>query len=146
MPENITQNYKTHRKLVPAFHYVASALLLVALVYAAIQVVTAFSVATVVHLLTVIALIILFWYTRAFPLGVQDRVIRLEERLRFERVLPEDLRPRIGEFTTKQLIGLRYADDAELPALARRVLDEGMTDHEEIKRQIKTWRPDHCRI
>lgn len=88
----------------------------------------------------------IYWYTRAFPIGVQDRVIRLEERLRMERLLPADLKPRIGDFSTDQLIALRFASDAELPDLARRVLEEDMTDRDAIKRAVKGWRPDHQRI
>jgi len=142
----MAQDYGNHRKFVPGYHFVASGLLLVAFIYACIGVVRNFGVASLVHLFMVVAVMLVFWYARAFALGVQDRVIRLEERLRLERVLPEDLRQRIPEFTTRQLIGLRFADDREVADLARRVLDEPITDHEAIKRQITTWRADHCRI
>jgi hypothetical protein len=90
------------------------------------------------------ALVALF--ARVFPLGVQDRLIRLEERLRMEQLLPQDLKVRIPELTTKQLVGLRFASDEELPDLVRRVLTEGIADKNEIKRAIKRWRPDHQRI
>ena len=63
-----------------------------------------------------------------------------------ERVLPADLKARAGEFTTGQLVGLRYASDEELPELARRVLDEGLTDKKVIKQAVKSWRADHQRI
>lgn len=142
----MSQDYGNHRKFVPAYHFVASGLLLAALIYACIAVIRSFGAASVIQLLTVLALMLVFWYTRAFALGVQDRVIRLEERLRLERLLPDDLRTRIPELTTRQLIGLRFADDQEVVDLARRVLEEGILDHEEIKRLITTWRPDHCRI
>jgi len=78
-------------------------------------------------------------------LKVQDRVIRLEERLRFERALPAELHPRIGEFTIDQLVALRFASNAELPELARRVLEEKLVNRKEIKKLIKTWRPDFVR-
>ena len=77
---------------------------------------------------------------------LQDRLIRQEERLRLERVLTGDLRGRIGEFTTDQLIALRFASDEELGDLARRVLDERMVDRASIKRAVRSWRPDHHRI
>jgi hypothetical protein len=72
-------------------------------------------------------------------------VIRLEERLRYERVLPADLKPRIEEFTVSQLVALRFASDAELPGLARKVLDEKMNERKSIKQMVKNWRPDYLR-
>ncbi len=80
-----------------------------------------------------------------FALTVQDRVIRLEERLRFERLLPEDLKARIPEFTVAQLVSLRFASDAELPALARKVLSDNLTDRKTIKKLVQNWRADHLR-
>jgi len=91
------------------------------------------------------ALLVGFITVRVMALRVQDRVIRLEERLRCERVLPADLRPRVGEFTVNQLISLRFASDAELPALARKVLDEKMSERKPIKQLIKNWRADYLR-
>jgi len=85
-------------------------------------------------------------YARRFSTGGQDRVIRLEERLRMERLLPDDLKGRIEDLTTDQLIGLRFASDAELPGLVRRVLDGELTERKEIKQAVKDWRADHQRI
>jgi len=98
-----------------------------------------------VHLLTAAALLIFMFNARAFALKVQDRVIRIEERIRFERVLPADMHARIGEFTIDQLVALRFASNAELPDLARRVLEEKVNDRAVIKQMIKTWRPDLAR-
>ena len=70
---------------------------------------------------------------------------RLEERLRYERLLPADLQARSGEFTTGQFVSLRFASDAELPALARKVLDERLTKRKAIKQLIKSWKPDYLR-
>jgi hypothetical protein len=84
-------------------------------------------------------------YARMFALTVQDRVIRLEMRLRLEKLLPADLKSRILEFSVGQLIALRFASDAELPDLARRVLDEKVKDKKSIKQMIKTWKPDYLR-
>ena len=78
-------------------------------------------------------------------LKVQDRLIRMEERIRFERLLPAEMHARIGEFTIDQLVALRFASNAELPELARKVLDEKVQGRKEIKRMIKTWRPDYTR-
>jgi hypothetical protein len=92
-----------------------------------------------------IGLSILYWYARAFPITVQDRVIRLEETLRMERLLPADLKPRIGELAVGQFIALRFASDAELADLVRKVLDERIADTKAIKQLVKHWRPDHLR-
>jgi hypothetical protein len=76
---------------------------------------------------------------------VQDRLIRLEERVRYERVLPEELRWRADELTVNQFVSLRFASDDELPALMRKVLDEKVTSRKAIKQLIKNWRPDYLR-
>jgi hypothetical protein len=89
--------------------------------------------------------VVAFLYARLFSLTVQDRVIRLEMRLRLERLLPPDLRSRIPEFTPAQFISLRFAGDDELPALARQVLDEKLSDRKTIKRRIKNWQADFLR-
>jgi hypothetical protein len=82
---------------------------------------------------------------RLAALAVQDRVIRLEERLRYARLLPEDLKARMGDFTTAQIVSLRFASDAELPALARKVLSENLQDRKQIKQMVQNWRPDYLR-
>jgi hypothetical protein len=78
-------------------------------------------------------------------LSVQDRLIRLEEQLRYERVLPEELRWRADELTASQFVSLRFASDDELPLLMRKVLDEKLTERKAIKQLIKNWKPDNLR-
>jgi hypothetical protein len=85
-------------------------------------------------------------YARSFALRAQDRVIRLEEQLRFQRLFPPDLLPRIDEFTRSQYIALRFASDTEVAQLARTVLDEKITAQKQIKQMIRHWRPDHLRV
>jgi hypothetical protein len=87
----------------------------------------------------------MYLFARVFALTVQDRVIRLEMRLRMRELLPADLQPRINEFTHKQLVAMRFASDAELPALARTVLDERLTDGTAIKRLVRDWQADTLR-
>ena len=82
---------------------------------------------------------------RTYALKVQDRVIRLEERLRLQSVLPEPLRERIGDLTLDQLIGLRFASDAELPSLVEQALANHW-NRDQIKRAIQNWRPDTLRV
>jgi hypothetical protein len=125
---------------------VAFLLIVVNAGYAAWMTITRFSVANAMYLLLMIAVFLLFWYARVFAIGVQDRVIRLEERLRFERVLHDPLKPRIGDFTVAQLVGLRFASDAELPALAQEVLDQNIEDRDEIKKKVTDWRADYNRV
>jgi hypothetical protein len=84
--------------------------------------------------------------SRSMPLRAQDRIIRLEERIRFERVLPADLRSRVEELTPAQFIGLRFAPDDEVPELTRRVLSGELKTRSDIKRAIRNWRPDHLRV
>lgn len=122
-------------------------LLMLALLISAISgLVRSPSVATAMTLILVLTLVLIGFYARSFALGVQDRVIRLEERLRMERVLPEDLQERIPEFSTDQLIGLRFAPNEELEDLARRVLAGEITDRKQIKMAVKNWRADHERV
>ena len=98
-----------------------------------------------VALLLAIALVLLFFYARVFALTVQDRVIRLEMRLRLTQLLPADLQSRVNDFTVAQLVGLRFASDQELPDLARKVLEEKLTDRKVIKQLVRHWQPDLLR-
>lgn len=140
------QSFENHARMVPAYHYLLFALVLAVVIWSVIRLVEDPSLDRVMVVLLAVVLVLTAFYARAFPLRVQDRVIRLEERLRMETLLPDDLRSRIGEFTTGQLIGLRFASDEELPELARKVLDEGLTDRKSIKQAVKNWRADHQRI
>lgn len=146
------QNFANHAKFVPAFHFFLAPVLLINLgvhVYQLFKTPMA-STSSVVWgifgVLLAIALLVMAFLARLFALGVQDRVIRLEERIRCERLLPEDLKPRIGEFTTIQMVGLRFASDAELPSLAREVLDGKVNDRKAIKQMVQNWRADYQRI
>jgi hypothetical protein len=82
---------------------------------------------------------------RTYPLKVQDRVIRLEERLRLQALAPVEWHPQIAQLTEDQLIGLRFAADDEVVALAKQALEEHLT-RKQIKERIKNWRPDNWRI
>ena len=140
------QDFSNHTRVVPAFHLVALPILLLNLVDQIYRIVhLGLSFDTVVAVLLAVALIIVALYARLFALTVQDRVIRLEMRLRLEQVLPADLKPRIPQFTINQLVSLRFASDAELPDLVRRVLDEKMDHRKSIKQLIKTWKADYLR-
>jgi Family of unknown function (DUF6526) len=140
------QNLGNHVRVVPIFHMFVLPVFMVNVVWSIYYLVKAgLSFQTVFGVVMAIALLTFATYARLFTLTVQDRVIRLEMRLRLAQVLPVDLRPRIPEFTTGQLVSLRFASDAELPALARKVLDDKMNNRKAIKQLIKDWQPDYLR-
>lgn len=140
------QNFENHPRLVTPYHKVAFPLVLLPTLYFAYLAVTDFELHRLALVAFCMGMIIMGLFGRLFPLGVQDRVIRLEERMRMELLLPDDLKGRIADFTTPQLIALRFASDEELPDLAGRVLKEGMSDRKEIKQAVKNWRADNQRI
>jgi hypothetical protein len=143
MPE---QNIANHAKFVPAFHFFAVPVLITNFVWSLFRLRTlGFSFAGIFGVLLAAALVVLVFLARLFALAVQDRVIRLEERLRYERVLPADLQSRSGELEISQIVSLRFASDAELPALMRKVLDEKLTNRKAIKQLVRNWKPDYLR-
>jgi len=146
MPEKNEQSVSNHFKLVPTFHFFVVPVLTLNLVQSIFRLEhTSFRWDAIVGVLTAAALVLLAFHARLFALRVQDRVIRLEERMRLERLLPDDLRSRIGEFQPGQLVAMRFACDGELPALARKVLNDKLTDRKAIKKMVQTWRADYLR-
>jgi Family of unknown function (DUF6526) len=141
----VTQNFENHTKFVPAFHFFVLPVLALNLVWSIDRAWSFFSTGTVISALLAAALILLALCGRRFALTVQDRVIRLEMQLRLQNVLPTDLRVRIPEFTLGQLVALRFASDAELPELARKVLDEHLADRKAIKKLVRNWQADLLR-
>lgn len=140
------QNFENHGRLVPGYHYATTLLILPPVLWFGYRLVTAFSVDMLMLFLLAIGVTVAAYYTRAFPLGVHDRVIRGEERSRMARVLPPELAARIDDFTTDQLIGTRFASDEELPELAQRVLLGEFPNRKAIKKAVKVWRADEERI
>jgi hypothetical protein len=141
----MTQNFENHAKFVPGYHIATLGIFVINLIWRIYGVIQSFSAASVISLLLAFAFLLLSFYARIFALTVQDRVIRLEMRLRLQQLLPPELRPRIPELTVDQLVSLRFAGDRELPALARRVLDEKLTDRKAIKKLIQDWQADFLR-
>lgn len=140
------QNLSNHTRFSPPFHFFVLPVMLLNFGWSIYRwKVVEFSFDGLVSVIFAFAVLIGFISVRTMAMKVQDRVIRLEERLRFERVLPADLQSRIPEFTIQQLVALRFASNSELPELARKVLDENVKDRKAIKQLIKTWRPDYLR-
>lgn len=141
-----TQSYQNHAKFVPLYHYVLTPILvinLLAMAYHALQDPDMYHLWAV---LMAVALILIALFGRVFALKAQDRVIRLEERLRMRELLPPDLKARIQDFSADQLIGLRFASDAELPELAATVLRDNVQKRDAIKKMVKHWRADDHRL
>ena len=145
MPEQ-QQSFQNHARMVPAYHYFIFGALTINLVLSMMDLFGAPSLRSVAGVLTAAALIVLAFYARVFALKAQDRVIRLEMRLRMRELLPADLQPRISEFTPRQLVAMRFAGDAELPDLAAKVLAGNVQDTKTIKSMIKDWQGDFLRV
>jgi hypothetical protein len=142
----VEQSYANHVKWVPTFHFFVMPVLVLNLVESLLKLFRqGFSFDRLVGALTAAALVLLMFHARLFALKVQDRVIRLEERLRMERLLAPDLQAQIGDFTPGQLVALRFASDAELPGLARKVITDNLTTGKAIKQMVKNWRADQLR-
>lgn len=141
-----TQNFSTHRRFIPAFHFFALPVLLINMFVVAMQFWRDPRPGTAWATLVAIALAIGIASSRFMPLRAQDRIIRLEERTRLERLLPADLRGRIGDLTERQLVAIRFAPDNEVPDITRRALSGELKSPGDIKRAIKDWRGDYFRV
>jgi len=148
MPKQKPQTFRNHASFDPLYHYFGSFALLVNLVLAIVLLVMSLHTQLLLGIWIVFlsaVLLIFFIRLRTYPLHIQDRIIRLEERLRLEALLPEALRKRIPELNEDQLIGLRFAPDEEIPSLVELTLEKGLS-RRQIKERIQNWRPDHWRI
>lgn len=145
MKESAPQNLKNHGRLDPPFHIVTFSALGANLVIAIIYMVhhLGFYSAWLVFLSIVVFVPAL--KLRLYPLKVQDRVIRLEERLRLQALAPSEWHTQIYRLTEDQLIGLRFASDDEVVELAKQALEHNL-NRKQIKERIKDWRPDNWRV
>ncbi|MGA9979176.1 MAG: DUF6526 family protein [Candidatus Sulfotelmatobacter sp.] len=152
MAEKVPQTFANHTRFDPLFHFFAGPVFLLGLLLALVHFfahITQGDLRDHIHaflvILLALALLVVVLKERLYALKVQDRVIRLEERLRLTMLLPEPLRSRIPELTEAQLIALRFASDAEIPKLVERTLKEKLS-RADIKKAIQTWRPDYWRV
>ncbi|MFL5485320.1 MAG: DUF6526 family protein [Gemmatimonadaceae bacterium] len=140
------QTYASHKRYIPHFHFFVLPVLLINVIVAAIRFWQTPRTDTGWPVVVAIALLIGLFTARSMALRAQDRIIRLEERVRLERLLPSDLRGRIDELSAGQLIALRFAPDDEVPELTRRALGGELKRQSDIKRAITNWRADHLRV
>ena len=146
MAERTPQSYANHTKLDPPFHFVLLPTLLLLSILTITNVIRHYDVLTAwILVVGMLALVNVSFRTRIYSLKVQDRLIRLEERLRLSSILSEPLRSRIGELTESQLVAIRFASDAEVPALVQKALAESLKNRD-IKRAIVAWRADYFRV
>ena len=145
MADGAPQNLSNHTRYDPPFHFFILPVFAITLIATIVHLVRRPGLHSAWLVVVMIAAIVAIFKIRLNPLKVQDRVIRLEERLRFATLLDPALRPRIAEFTESQLVALRFASDAELPALAARALNEKLSAPD-IKKSIQHWRPDYWRV
>jgi Family of unknown function (DUF6526) len=145
MSKTAPQNFKNHSRFDPLFHGFLAPVLIANLIIAIVYLVhhPHFHAAWLVVLS--IAAFVLTFKVRTYSLKVQDRVIRLEERLRLEALAPEEWHRQIYRLTEDQLIGLRFAADDEVVELAKQALEHNLT-RKQIKERIKDWRPDNWRV
>jgi hypothetical protein len=140
-----SQSLKNHTKFDPAFHFFLVPAALLFLMEGIWRVVKDPNWPTAVHLAGAVCAIVALFKIRLYALKVQDRVIRLEERLRLKELLPAAMQGRVSELTEGQLIGLRFASDGEVADLAQKAL-AGKWNRTQIKAAIRTWRPDNWRV
>jgi uncharacterized protein DUF6526 len=145
MSEKVPQNYKNHVRFDPPYHFFILPVFVIAVFVSIWNLIQNFGLAALWGLIVAVALAFAVLKIRLNALKVQDRVIRLEERLRLSTLLPGPLRARIGELTESQLVALRFASDAEVPGLVEKTL-AGNLKNADIKKMIVTWRADYFRV
>jgi len=146
MPENTPQTYANHVRLHPPFHFFLMPATLALLIMTIVNVIrhpdTLESwILVLIGLMAPVAILLI----RVNPLKVQDRLIRLEERQRFDALLPPQLKSRAGDLTETQIVALRFASDGELPGLVEKTLNSKL-DSKGIKTAIVNWRADTFRV
>jgi uncharacterized protein DUF6526 len=141
-----TQTLGTHTRWIPVWHFFTVPVLAINVAVVVVRFARDPNITNGWGFVVALALLIGIVLSRNMPLRAQDRIIRLEESIRFERVLPAELRGRISELTADQLIGLRFAPDDEVPELTRRALGGDLKTRGDIKRAIRSWRADHMRV
>ncbi|HUA92344.1 MAG TPA: DUF6526 family protein [Terracidiphilus sp.] len=145
MSEQVPQNFKKHARLDPPYHLVTFLTLIVSLIVAVVYLIGHPHFFTAWLVVISVVVFIPFFKIRTYALKVQDRVIRLEERLRLQALAPAEWHPQIAKLTEDQLIALRFAPDDELVPLAKQALEENLS-RKQIKERIKNWRADHWRV
>ena len=139
------QSLKSHGRYDPPYHFFLAIIVVANLIIAIIHAVHHFHFYPVWLVVLSLAALVAVFRFRQYPLKVQDRVIRLEERLRPQALAPAEWHTQIYRLTEDQLIGLRFAADDEVVVLAKLALEQNL-NRKQIKERIKSWRPDNWRV
>jgi hypothetical protein len=139
------QTYQNHVRWYPLVHFVITPLLAFHFIWVAVTLYLYPSWDRTEYLLLAIVLILLSFAARLQPLTVQDRVIRLEEKLRYYKLLPQDVAEKAAGLAPGKMVALRFAPDEELPELVQKVLNGELNSGKDIKTAIQNWRADHLR-
>jgi hypothetical protein len=139
------QSYKSHTRFFPLFHFFVAPILLANVIVAGRRLYLTQTRHFAWEFLIAITLVALALAARVMALAVQDRLIRLEMRLRLHQLLSGDAQVRINDLTPRQLVALRFASDAELPELVGEVLAGKLSSSKDIKMRVKNWQADWLR-
>ena len=141
-----TQNYSNHVRWHPIYHFVLFPLIFLYFIWTLWRLINEPNFDHVAQLLLAIGLLLMTLLIRVNPLRTQDRLIRLEEQLRYQRLLPADLAAKASTLPARYIVALRFASDQELAGLVQAAVDGKFTKPEEIKKAIKNWRGDYFRV
>jgi hypothetical protein len=139
------QGFKNHGRYDPPYHFFLTFVSIASIVIAVIYCIHHFCFISVWLVVVSLAALVVVFRMRGYPLKVQDRVIRLEERLRLQALAPAEWHTQIFRLTEDQLIALRFAADDEVVVLAKLALEQNLS-RKQIKERIKSWRPDNWRV
>lgn len=139
------QSLKNHARFDPLYHFFIFGLFLANLVYASVHEYHYRTISSAWYLFLSLAVIVPIIRLRTYPLKVQDRIIRLEERLRLQSLAPVEWHAQIFRLSEDQLVGLRFAGDGEVVELAKQALEHTLS-RKQIKERIKEWRADDWRV
>jgi hypothetical protein len=145
MSKTSTQSLKNHGRLDPLYHVVLALIVFANLIFSIIRLIRYPDYHNIWVLVLSLGLVIFMFRLRSYPLKVQDRVIRLEERLRLQALAPQEWHAQLYRLSEDQLIALRFAGDDEVVALAKQALEENLS-RKQIKERIRSWRADEWRV
>jgi hypothetical protein len=145
MSDSAPQSFKSHGRFDPPFHFFLTFISMATIIITAIYAFHHTCFYSIWLVVVSVAAFIALFKLRSYPLKVQDRVIRLEERIRLQALAPAEWHAQIYKLTEDQLIGLRFAADDEVVELAKQALEHNL-DRKQIKQRIKSWRPDNWRV